>query len=273
MTKRNLSSSIAAIGVSVLLTACASSPPENPKVTEARNSYQAIQNDPNVVRSAAADLRQAQEHLRLAEELLEEGADDNLIEHEAYLADQYAAVAEAKGQRSAIQQEIETAEERRRELRLQTQASATQQAQSEADALRQQLQELKEMQAKQTDRGMVLTLGDVLFDLNKATLQRPAQASIDRLAAFLKEYPERRVRAEGYTDSTGSEEYNQQLSEDRARSVKQALVDQGVAPERVEVTGFGEAYPVASNEDAAGRARNRRVEIVISDEDGTIGTR
>lgn len=274
MTNRKLSLSrrvplSAAISLSLVLSACAVTP-ENEMLTEARSSYQAVENDPNVVRSAPADLREAQQHLRVAEELLDEGADEELVEHEAYLADQYAAVAEAKGQRLELQREIEAAERQREEMRLQMQTEEVQRAQTEAESLRQQLED---MEATQTQRGMVLTLGDVLFDLNKATLQRPAQSVIARLAGFLREYPDRRVRVEGYTDSTGSDEYNRQLSEERARAVQQALVDQGVAADRIETQGFGEQYPVASNEDPAGRARNRRVEIVVSDEEGNIGTR
>lgn len=278
MKNRKIPLSVA-IGMSVLLTACATSP-DNEMLNEARSSYQEIKDNPNVARAGSNALREAQKHLRNAEQLLEEEADDELVEHEAYLAERYVEVAKTQGERAEIQQQITQAEQRRRELRLEMQSaeaqraqSQAQQAQSEAEELRQQLQELKNMQAQQTDRGMVVTLGDLLFDLNKATLQRPAQQSIDKLASFLREHEDRRVRVEGYTDTTGTEEYNQQLSEERARAVKQALVDQGIAADRIETKGFGEAYPVASNEDAAGRARNRRVEIVFSDPEGNIGTR
>ena len=269
----------AALGMSVLLTACVSAP-EYESVSEARSTYQAINEDPNVARSGAADLRAAKEHLERAEELVEDGADEELIKHEAYLAQRHAEIAATRGERSAIQKEIEASESRREQLRLERRTAEARRAQNEAQLagqeaqeLRRQLQELKDMQAQQTDRGMVLTLGDVLFDLNQATLQASAEPTITNLADFLSKYEDRRVRVEGYTDSTGSEAYNQQLSEQRARAVQEALMGQGISQDRIETKGYGEAYPVASNEDASGRARNRRVEIVISDESGNIQSR
>ncbi|MAL97577.1 MAG: hypothetical protein CL583_03910 [Alteromonadaceae bacterium] len=284
----------AAIGISVLLTACASAPPENETVTEAREIYQSIENDPNVARTGATPLREAKNHLDRAQEMLEEGEEDRLVEHEAYLARGYAQIAETRGERNKIQQEIESAKNRRDELRLEMRSAEARQAQSraqramseaeraqneaklaqqEAEELRKQMQELKELQAQQTDRGMVLTLGDVLFDLNQAELQGTGITAVEKLAEFMKEYEDRRVKVEGYTDSTGSEAYNQQLSERRAQAVKDVLMNNGVASDRVEVQGYGEAYPVASNDDPSGRQRNRRVEIVISDEDGNIESR
>lgn len=269
-----------AIGVSALLTACASSPPENEAVSEARSAYQAIADDPHVARSANTYLRNARDKLEEAEELLEEGEDDELVEHEAYLASGYAGIAAARGERSRIQEEIQKAESRRDQLELESRSAATRRAQNEAqlaqqeaEELRRQMEELKELQAQETDRGMVLTLGDVLFETDKATLQGTADRTIVELAKFMEKYEDRRVRVEGYTDSTGSEEYNQQLSQKRAEAVRSALLNQGISSDRIEVQGFGEAYPVASNDDATGRQRNRRVEIVISDEEGQIETR
>lgn len=138
------------------------------------------------------------------------------------------------------------------------------------EALRQRMAEL---QAEQTDRGMVLTLGDVLFDLNQADLKSAGEQTVGRLAQFMREYENRRVRIEGYTDSTGADSYNQQLSERRAESVRNALVNQGISSRRVESKGYGEQYPVAGNDSSSGRQQNRRVEIVISDKDGNIDTR
>ena len=133
--------------------------------------------------------------------------------------------------------------------------------------------QMEAMQAEQTDRGMVLTLGDVLFDLNRAELKPAGETTVGRLADFMAEYENRRVRVEGYTDSTGAESYNQQLSERRAEAVREALMDRGINRARIEVQGFGEQYPVATNETSAGRQQNRRVEIVISDADGNIKER
>ena len=144
-----------------------------------------------------------------------------------------------------------------------------QQARAEAAELaereRKLREELAELEAQKTERGLVLTLGDVLFDVDEATLKAGATQSLSRLIAFLKEYPDRQVLVEGHTDSTGTEQYNLGLSQRRAESVVQFLTLNGISPERAIARGYGKAYPVAGNETAAGRQRNRRVEIVILD--------
>lgn len=275
MTKRILMSGTA-LGLSALLTACAGTP-TNPKVEDARTAYQAIEDDPYVARAGSTQLRDAEQALRHAESLLEEDADTVRVEHAAYLANRHAEIASQQGERARLQEEIANAQNQREQLRLQhetmkaRQAQAqAQQAQSEAERLR---QEMAALQAEQTERGMVLTLGDVLFDLNEAELKPAGLRTVERLAEFMKEYPERRVRVEGYTDSTGEADYNQQLSERRAEAVRNALMLAGIQPSRVEVQGFGEQYPVASNDTSSGRQQNRRVEIVISDQEGNIQMR
>ena len=129
------------------------------------------------------------------------------------------------------------------------------------------------MQAKQTDRGLVLTLGDVLFDTGKIDLRPGSYAIIDKLATFLKKYLTRRVQVEGFTDSVGSENYNRGLSIHRAEAVRDALNGQGIELDRIQFLGYGEMYPVASNDTSDGRQLNRRVEIIISDDKGVIPER
>jgi len=137
----------------------------------------------------------------------------------------------------------------------------------EAVAKRQQLEsEIKELQAKQTERGIILTLGDILFATGKSVLMPGAADTIDKLAAFLKKYSNRTVLIEGHTDSVGGETYNLGLSHNRADAVKAALVAKGVSEDRIKTKGYGESQPVASNATSGGRQLNRRVEIVISDE-------
>ncbi|MEQ9546105.1 MAG: OmpA family protein [Marinobacter sp.] len=269
MNKRNTALGMA-IGVSVLMTGCASTPQNNPMVDEARASYEEIRNDPNVARSGDRQLRNARDQLARAESLLEDDAELVDIEHAAYLAHRHAEIAREQGKRSQLQSEINSAEERRKELELQMRSAEVDEARREAELLRARM---AEMEAEQTDRGMVLTLGDVLFDLNRAELKPAGEATIRRLAQFMSEYEQRRVRVEGYTDSTGEASYNQQLSERRAESVRDALMDMGVSGNRIETRGYGEEYPVASNNSAGGRQQNRRVEIVISDETGNIERR
>lgn len=117
---------------------------------------------------------------------------------------------------------------------------------------------------QETPRGLVVTLGDVLFDTAKSTLKQDAQISLAKVSVILQQYPDLKLQIEGYTDSVGSDNYNLKLSEDRADSTKAFLINNGVNPENVSSLGFGKANPVADNSTAAGRAQNRRVEMVVS---------
>ena len=128
------------------------------------------------------------------------------------------------------------------------------------------------MRAKKTDRGMVLTLGDVLFDTGKSTLKPGAFGTIERLANVLKEDPNRKVLIEGHTDSVGTDEYNQQLSEARANAVRTALLERGVSDSQVSAVGKGESFPVATNDNPAGRQQNRRVEMVFNDNKSQVAS-
>ena len=132
---------------------------------------------------------------------------------------------------------------------------------------------LKDLEARKTDRGMVVTLGDVLFDTNEARLKPNGLRDLERLAEFFREYPKRNVLIEGFTDSTGTTGGNRELSVDRAASVRTALVDMGVGSQRITAKGYGQSYPVAGNDTAAGRQLNRRVEMVVSDDNGVIAPR
>lgn len=269
MNKHNITLGTA-MGLSVLIAGCATTPPDNAKVNEAQASYAKIKNDPDVARSGDSHMRSAKKELDRAESLLKDGKDSDRIEHAAYLANRHAQIANQQGERARLEKQVDSAEERRRKLMLDKRSGEAARAKNEAEMLRKRM---KELQAERTDRGMVLTLGDVLFDLNKADLKASGQQTIGRLAQFMREYEDRRVRVEGYTDSTGKDSYNQKLSERRAEAVRDALLSQGIERRRVETKGYGEQYPVASNDSSAGRQQNRRVEIVISDEDGNIETR
>jgi outer membrane protein OmpA-like peptidoglycan-associated protein len=136
-------------------------------------------------------------------------------------------------------------------------------AKAEADQL---MRELSDLKAKQTERGIVLTIGDVLFATGKADLSSDALRSVDKVSDFLQKYPNRNVLIEGHTDSVGSEEYNLTLSERRADSVKESLTSRGIPEGRIATKGYGKKYPVASNDTAAGKQQNRRVEVIILNE-------
>jgi outer membrane protein OmpA-like peptidoglycan-associated protein len=128
------------------------------------------------------------------------------------------------------------------------------------------MKELSELKAQQTERGIVLTIGDVLFATGKATLSGDANRSVAKLADFLKRYPGRNVLIEGHTDSVGSDEFNLALSQQRADSVKEKLVADAVDAARITTVGYGKKYPMASNDTAAGKQLNRRVEVIVLNE-------
>jgi outer membrane protein OmpA-like peptidoglycan-associated protein len=156
----------------------------------------------------------------------------------------------------------------------QQQSEKSQQQARDAEQRTGQLEaELKELNAKKTERGLVITLGDVLFDTNQAQLKPGGTRSLQKLAGFLKQYPQRHAQVEGHTDNTGAAEYNQALSDRRANAVRAALVDLGVGNDRIATHGYGQASPVASNDTASGRRQNRRVEIIISDDKSDISAR
>jgi outer membrane protein OmpA-like peptidoglycan-associated protein len=117
--------------------------------------------------------------------------------------------------------------------------------------------------ARITDRGVVVNLPDVLFEFDRAALTQDAKGTVDEIAGVIRKSPNRRISVEGHTDRIGSDSYNQRLSERRAESVAGALERDGVSRSQLSVRGFGKSHPVATNDTAAGRARNRRVEVII----------
>jgi outer membrane protein OmpA-like peptidoglycan-associated protein len=125
--------------------------------------------------------------------------------------------------------------------------------------------QLEEMKARKTERGMVLTLGDVLFDTGRSDLKPGALRTLEQLTAFLVENPDRTAIIEGHTDSVGAAAFNQRLSEERAQAVQNALIERGIAPARLSAVGFGPTKPVVGNDTAAGRQQNRRVEVILPD--------
>jgi outer membrane protein OmpA-like peptidoglycan-associated protein len=148
----------------------------------------------------------------------------------------------------------------------QNQAATAQSQAAASDAYAASLaRQLVVLEALKTDRGMVITLGDVLFEFNRAEVKATAQARMAQLADFLRQYPDRRVSIEGHTDNIGTPAYNSELSQRRAEAVKMQLVSMGVAPDRISTVGYGKDFPVAANDTDTNRAINRRVEVVISD--------
>jgi outer membrane protein OmpA-like peptidoglycan-associated protein len=218
-----------------------------------------------------ARTKEAKESLSQAEMARQEAEKQRLSADEA--------LKEAQLQAAEAQKERMEAEKARKEAQLRASEAEKERMEAEkarreaaaAEARTKKLEaQISDLEARQTERGLVLTLGDVLFDTGKSELKAGAQSTIDKLAAFLQEYTNRKVQIEGFTDSVGVDEYNLGLSIRRAEAVRNALNDRGIEFERIKYRGYGEAFPVASNDTNAGRQRNRRVEIIISDENGQI---
>jgi len=238
--------------------ACANQPNQN--LEEARSSFSALQSDARSSKVAALETQDASNMLDKANKAYLNDADEETVDQLAYLTKRRIELAEQTIALRAAEKDLGKASAQRAEARLEAR-----------DAQIRKLQE--DMQAKQTERGTLVTFGDVLFDLDKAELKPAGMRGIQKLAEFLNENPERKVVVEGYTDSTGSDSYNQQLSERRAQSVRRALTHAGVDPQRIQAVGYGEQYPVASNDSPSSRAMNRRVEVTISNDSQRVAPR
>jgi outer membrane protein OmpA-like peptidoglycan-associated protein len=269
-----------------LAAGCATTPLHSDRLDDARFEVDKLSADPLAQQSAGKDLEQARANLQQAETALQQKQPAEEVDHLAYLALRHAQAGEARISEARARQQVAQAQEERTRVQLAERERETQNARSQAESARNTAvaaqseaaaaqselararQELQDLQAKKTERGMVMTLSDVLFDTGQATLKPGADRALDRLAQFLKDSPGTHVIIEGHTDSVGTDDYNLGLSQRRAQAVADALRSRGVSTDRTDTKGLGKAYPVASNETQAGRQQNRRVEIVFSDESG-----
>jgi outer membrane protein OmpA-like peptidoglycan-associated protein len=271
------------------LAACQTAPKDSGMLTDARNAVAHAEADPNVTRYAATELDRARKLLINAEGAAKEkGADDKVAAHYAYLATQMARISEQRAHEQVAMARIKDGDVERQKILLEARENEVNRAKADAtmaqnvaqnaqaELARQQAEsqrlaaQMEELQASQTSRGIVLTLGDVLFDTGRAELKPGAQRPIEQIASFLNEHPERSVQVEGFTDSQGGNDYNLELSQKRADAVAMAIIQRGVAAERVRAMGYGEEFPKASNNSAGSRQLNRRVEIVVSNGDKAI---
>jgi OOP family OmpA-OmpF porin len=266
----------------------------NPTLAKAQASYQAAKDNPDVEKNAAVALYEAKKSLDKAEKA--EFVKD--IEREASRAERQVQIAIAQTEQKIAEQKIDLFTKENETLLLERSRRQADQRGMEANQARQEADQMKkdadtkameaerlrmeaektkeelaqsqkdlaELQAKETERGLVLTLRDVLFETGKAQLLSGAMWTVQKVADFLLKNPDRNVLIEGHTDSVGGEDYNLGLSEQRADSVRRALIDDDVSPERITIKGYGERFPVAGNDTPEGRQQNRRVEIVIMNE-------
>lgn len=270
---------------------CATTPQATPQLNQAQKAYSQARDDQMVTQYAPVPLYEAEQALNKAQN----AESDVERMHYAYLTERKVEIAQSLAAQRAAENQVEQlraeqqdmllqmrtkeadqarleaqqAQEQVRAYRSEQQQQKLTTAQSEAEQARTELQELQQqmqdMQAQQTQRGILLTFGDMLFATNKSELKSGAERSLQQLANFLNEHPQRQVVIEGHTDSQGPQAYNRQLSQERAQAVAYTLQRLGVSADRITARGLGEDYPIAPNTNAAGRQQNRRVEIIIPD--------
>jgi outer membrane protein OmpA-like peptidoglycan-associated protein len=264
---------VAAVAASV--AGCASTPDTIAELDTARAVVPQVEASPRAG-VAATNITDARKALDRANALAQKHGKVEEIQYEATVASRNAQIANEKILTAQAKEDLEKGTAQRqavlteaRTLEADRSAQQARSAEAHAKSLEQELADLK---GKKTDRGVVVTMGDVLFDTGMATLKPGAYSVVERLATVLKEDPQRRVMIEGHTDSVGSEEYNQSLSERRAASVQSALFERGVEASQISTVGKGESTPVASNDTASGRQQNRRVELVFQEDRSKVAS-
>lgn len=271
------------------LAACSITPERNTALDQASGRYATAQGDAQVTGLAPDELKRAGEALRAAEKAQRDDDGKARVDHLAYMASQRVTIAQDTAASKAAQAQVAGAAAERDRIRLaqrtseadsaQRQLAASQQGNAQktaelasAEARMQRGNErvgelemqLRDMNARRTDRGMVVTLGDVLFDTGQSRILPDGEGRLGKLAEFFKRHPHRTASIEGYTDNVGSADSNVDLSQRRAQAVVTALVDRGVASGRLSTRAHGEENPAASNTTPAGRQLNRRVEVVFA---------
>jgi outer membrane protein OmpA-like peptidoglycan-associated protein len=282
---------------SLVVTSCATVPPNPAGSAEVRNKLDRLESDPLRADLVPVEVREAEAAVTLAEKPV--GKDVALGEYRVYMADRKVEIAIAKAstryaeaQRAKLSQARDDARLEARTLEADKAHRQTALAESETNTVRaaaavsaanaavaaadaaiveEELQkQIDLLQAQATERGLVLTLGNTLFPTGRSDLNLNETASLDKLIAFLDEYPDRNVAVEGHTDDVGSVEMNQTLSQHRADSVRSYLIQKGVQSRRLTALGLGETQPIADNQTQSGRQQNRRVEIIIENPPSVI---
>jgi outer membrane protein OmpA-like peptidoglycan-associated protein len=290
-----------------VLAGCASSELEQAakaQLAKAQTAYRQAQSDPSVQAHAQLQLADAQKAIQAAEQA--QNLED--LQQLAYMAEKKsqtasvigatrkteqdtqmmgketqdillqkrerelkAARTDADQARTAAEARARDAEAKAREAEQARRAAESARAQADAEQAKNAAlaKELAELKAQQTNRGLVLTVGDVLFATGRAEVAAGGMRSIGKLAEWLKKNPTRNLLIEGHTDNTGTEDFNMKLSQQRADAVRNALVSGGVGADRITTKGYGPRYPVVANDSAAGRQQNRRVEVVVLNEGAT----
>jgi len=257
-----------AAAAAACVAACSSTPETIDELETARAVVPQVEASPRAG-VAVTNITDARKALDRANALAEKHGKVADIQYEATVASRNAQIANEKILTAQARDDIDKGTAERQTVLTEAREREARSATERANALERELADLK---GKKTERGIVVTMGDVLFDTGKATLKPGAYTTVERLAAVLKEDPQRKVMIEGHTDNVGSDEYNQSLSERRAASVQAALFERGVDASQISTVGKGETTPVASNDNAAGRQQNRRVELVFQEDRSKVAS-
>ncbi len=234
------------------------------RIQNAQTEAEAQTERARLARQEAADeaaRRQRAEDEREAAQRAAQQAEQARLAAEQAAQQSQQQLAAAQQQQQALQQQADQARQQAQAAE-QAREQAERQAAEQRQRLVQQLNSV--LQTKDTARGVVAQMSDVLFDVNRATLKPDAKIRLARVAGIVMAYPDLKLEIDGYTDSTGTQRRNEVLSEERAAAVRDFLISQGVPVDNVTARGFGEQNPIASNETVAGRRMNRRVEMVVS---------
>lgn len=288
--KHFFSLSLSAIALAAL-AGCNMIPTDKTQLALARDANAAAHNNPQTVSMAASELQLADAAMRRANQAEVARESNTTVNHLAYMAQQRTSIAEEVGQqktaeqgviegnaaRDRMQVEARTREAdaaRQNTLAAQSQTRAAQDQTRNAETRNRELQsQIRDLNAQTTPRGLVVTINDVLFTSGQAELRASSMRNIDKLVAFLQNYPQRNILIEGFTDSTGSDALNMELSQQRSAAVRSSLIDKGVNADRIATRGYGKSYPVANNTSSGGRQLNRRVEIIVSNDTEAIPAR
>jgi len=258
------------------LGACATTSQHEDRVNQINSQLSSMQNDTTTSKFAPVALAEARESVDRLNHMVAEDADDEQIQHQIYLSDKRLAIAREIAATKQAESTVQQAELNRKEVLLEKSREEARMAKQQAAAASSYAQQMRErakelenqvsnLKTQETERGLVLTLDDILFAFDSTELKSGAKRTLDNVADFLREYPGRAIMIEGFTDSVGANDYNQQLSAERAEAVKGVLQESGIQASRIDTRGYGERYPVATNNTEAGRQENRRVEIVLAD--------
>ena len=278
--------------VSFAISGCATMQEPTKETIALQNQYMMAEQQSYVEKYAPLEFEDAKKMIEKTKKMEKSGKSEELIEHQRYLAQKKLDTAIELAKEKRAQERVDNAALNRKDVLLAAKSKELNEAQDEAQRMskRAKLAEreaeearerAKEMSAKakkmaatltdisatDTERGLVITMGSILFELNESELKSSSKTTVAKIADFLNQYPERDVLVEGFTDSTGSSDYNQTLSDKRAKAVTALLAGNGIDKNRLNAVGYGESYPAATNDTSLGRQKNRRVEIVVAHTD------